>query len=70
MKDESQRKLKGWTRFGVVVAPAAFASVISFFQVGSAWSDAHNFNAGWIGIGIAAGIVALWQFYIVVKGSN
>lgn len=51
----------------VVVIIAAFASVISFFQINSAWADKHHFNTGWLVIGIVAGIVAIISLIKVVK---
>lgn len=42
----------------------AFISIISFFQIDSAWADAHKFNTGWLVIGIVAGVAAvfcLWK---------
>jgi len=56
-------------RFGFIVAPLAFASVISFFQINSYWSDTHHFNGlfGWLGIGIVIGLLAIWQLAIVIK---
>lgn len=43
-----------------IMAAFAFGSVISFFQINSAWADAHNFNGivGWLGIGIVLGVIA------------
>lgn len=51
----------------VVLVIAAFASVISFFQVNSAWADAHNFNTGWIVIGVVTGLVAIGCLIKVAK---
>lgn len=43
----------------------AFISIISFFQIDSAWADAHKFNgiAGWLGIGIVFAIAAIYCLY-------
>lgn len=56
-------------RFALVVAPLAFISIISFFQINSYWSDKHHFNGlfGWLGIGIVTGLLAIWQLYYVIK---
>lgn len=50
----------------------AFASVISFFQIDSYWSDMNNFNGlfGWLGIGIITGLVALYGLYKTAKNSS
>lgn len=47
----------------------AFASVISFFQINSAWADDHKFNGifGWTGLGIVFGLVAVFCLYKVNK---
>lgn len=44
----------------ILTAIFAFISVISFFQVNSAWADAHNFNTGWKVIGAVTGLVAIF----------
>lgn len=56
MKNWSARH---WIRFAAVFA---FASMISFFQIDSAWADDHHFNGafGWLGIGIVTGLVAIY----------
>lgn len=58
-----------WFHFMVVFA---FISVISFFQIDSAWADANNFNGffGWLGIGIVTGCVAIYGLYETVTNSN
>lgn len=50
----------------------AFASVISFFQINSWWSDQNKFNGlfGWLGLGIVFGLVAVFCLSKVVKSSN
>lgn len=48
-----------------VMAIAAFASFISFIQINSAWADAHNFNTGWLVIGIVTALVAIGCLYKV-----
>ena len=52
-----------------LMAIFAFASVISFFQINSAWADEHNFNGilGWLGLGILFGLVAVYCLYKVAK---
>jgi hypothetical protein len=56
----------------IVTAILAFGSVISFFQINSAWADAHDFNGifGWLGIGIVAGLAAIFGLSKVIKNSN
>lgn len=56
--------------FGVMVG-CAFAAAISYFQIGSAWADAHKFNGllGWLGIGIVFSVGALYSLY-KVSGAN
>lgn len=50
----------------------AFGSVISFFQINSAWADRNNFNdlTGWLGIGIILGLMAVYYLFRVVKQSG
>lgn len=43
----------------IITVIFAFISVISFFQINSAWADAHNFNTWWKVIGVVTGIVAI-----------
>lgn len=52
-----------------LMAIFAFASIISFFQINSAWADEHNFNGifGWLGLGILFGLVAVYCLYKVAK---
>lgn len=54
-------------KWWIVTVVSAFASVISFFQVNSAWADAHHFNAGWVFIGIATGLAACYSLYKVSR---
>lgn len=51
----------------VILVVAAFLSVISFFQINSAWADAHNFNTGFILIGIVLALVAIGCLVKVAK---
>ena len=50
----------------------AFASVISFFQINSAWADEHNFNGlfGWLGIGLVSAAIAVFGLVKTVQNSN
>jgi hypothetical protein len=50
----------------------AFISVISFFQIDSAWSDAHKFNGllGWLGIGIVTGLIAIFCLVNTAKAGG
>lgn len=59
-------------KYFIATAVFAFISAISFFQINSYWSDRHHFNGlfGWLGIGIVAGIVAVWFLYQVSRNSN
>lgn len=59
--------MKPSKRFGFIVAPLAFISAISFFQVNSAWADAHHFNTWWKVIGGVFGLLAIWQLIIVAR---
>jgi len=54
------------------MAGFAFASIISFFQINSAWADDHNFNGffGWTGLGIVFGLAAVYCLVQVAKNSN
>lgn len=68
----ANKKWTAWQWF-MVVAVFAFGSIISAFQVNSAWSDAHNFNGlfGWIGVSIVLGLIALYLLIVkVVIKSN
>lgn len=49
-----------------------FASMISFFQINSAWADAHKFNGifGWTGLGIIFGLIAIYSMYQVSKAGS
>jgi drug/metabolite transporter (DMT)-like permease len=55
-----------------VMTLLAFGSVISFFQINSAWADANNANglAGFLGLGILLGIVAIYFLARVIKQSG
>lgn len=55
---------KKWFAAMVVTA---LLSVISFFQINSAWADKNNFNGffGWLGIGIVLGLAAVYCLYKV-----
>lgn len=57
------------TTYWILTVIFAFASFISFIQIGSAWGDAHHFNGiiGWLGIGIVTGLVAIFSLYKVSK---
>jgi drug/metabolite transporter (DMT)-like permease len=50
----------------------AFGSVVAFFQINSAWADANNANgiAGFLGLGILLGIVAVYFLARVIKQSG
>jgi hypothetical protein len=50
------------TKWFLTSGALGFISVISFFQINSYWADTHKFNGifGWLGIGIVAGLAALW----------
>jgi hypothetical protein len=63
-------KLSKAKKWFIVMAILAILSVISFFQVNSAWADEHNFNTGWKIIGGILGIGTLLSFRQVLKSSN
>lgn len=56
----------------IFMAIFAFASVISFFQINSAWADEHNFNGlfGWLGIGLVSAAIAVFGLVKTVQNSN
>jgi hypothetical protein len=58
---------KEWFIFATVFA---FISIISFFQIDSAWADENNFNGlkGWLGIGLASAGVAIFGLFKAKKG--
>lgn len=60
---------KSW--FGLMVV-FAFASVISFFQIDSAWADANKLNGvfGFLGLGILFGLVAIFCLSKVAGNSG
>lgn len=66
--------MKNWgsKQWFIFMTVFAFASVISFFQIDSAWADDHNFNGlfGWLGIGILTGFVAIFGLYKTSQNSN
>lgn len=59
---------KKWYLLMVVFA---FASVISFFQIDSAWADENNFNGfkGFLGLGIVFGFLTIFS-YLKAKQNN
>lgn len=67
MKSEDQRKVKAFDRFKIVAA-LAFASIISFIQLGFPVGEKYPWLFWAMGIGLGA--ECLWQLYIVSKGSN
>lgn len=71
MKDNFWIRFWGNPWMGWLVV-SAFISVVSFFQINSAWADAHHFNGlfGWLGIGIVFGLAAVYCLYKVVTTST
>lgn len=59
--------LNPWYGFMVI---AAFISIISFFQINSAWADKHSFNGKWLVIGIVFALVAIGCLYKANKTSG
>lgn len=53
----------------MVTAAFAFASAISFFNIGSTWADDHNFNGliGFTGTGILSALLAVYSLYRTSK---
>lgn len=63
-------KLTAFKRFGVLVAPSAIISVISFIQLIDPSVFGEKYPAlCWIGGLLFAGMAA-WQLILVIKGSN
>jgi hypothetical protein len=62
-------KSSTWFRISSVLA---FAAMISFFQIDTAWADEHNFNGwlGWKGIGAVLSLVSAGAMWISAKNSN
>lgn len=54
----------------IITVIFAFISVVSFFQVNSAWADAHHFNTGWKVIGAVTGLVAIFCLYKTAKAGG
>jgi hypothetical protein len=63
--------MKNWStkEWFVFTSIFAFASIISFFQIDSYWADQNDFNGiiGWLGIGIATGLVSIFGLYKASK---
>jgi len=53
-----------------VLVIAAFASVISFFNINSAFADAHKVNGLFKIAGIIFGLVAAYSYYMANKLGN
>ena len=51
----------------VVMTIFAFASVISFFQINSAFADKHNANTAFLIGGIVLGLVAVYSLIKTMK---
>jgi len=62
-------KTKQWFAFTAVFA---FASFISFINVGSTFGDEHNFNGilGFTGTGILTGLISVFGLYKSAKKSS
>ena len=62
-------KLNPWF---IATAIFAFASIISFFQIGSYYADKNNFNGvvGFLGIGIVSALIACYCLYKTSKTSK
>lgn len=63
----------GMTPWFVFAAVAAFAGMISYFQVNSAWSDKIGQPKGnriFIGVGVAFTILFIWFMYMAAKTST
>lgn len=69
MKQEEDRKINAFQRFGILVVPSAFASFISFIQLGYPLGEGAWRPVFWA-TGFIFAAVSLWQLYIVSKGSN
>lgn len=54
----------------IAMAVAAFISVVSFFQINSAWADANNFNTWWTVIGVVFGVATIFFGYKANKTST
>jgi hypothetical protein len=63
--------MKNWTtkEWFIVMTIFAFISVISFFQIDSAWADENNFNGidGWLGIGLISAAIAIFAGFEAKK---
>jgi len=68
IKKLNMKKLTQKQWFGVT-AVLAFASAISFFNIGSSWADDHNFNGliGFTGTGILGAVLAVYALYKSTK---
>jgi hypothetical protein len=64
------KKLSPAKKWFAAMVVLAFASVISFFQVDSAWADANNFNTGLKIAGTVLGLGAIFSLFKVTKNSN
>lgn len=65
-------KLSTGKKWHIITGALAITSAISFFQINSYWADKHHFNGvfGWLGIGIALGLGAIYSLYKTTENSN
>lgn len=62
--------LLAFTPYWYALVPTAFASVICFFMVNSAFADKKKFNTGFTVIGVVLGLLAIFFIYMTAKTSN
>jgi hypothetical protein len=55
-----------WITFVV----SSFVSIISFFNISSAWADKANANSALVIIGVVAGLIAIAFFAVAAKESD
>lgn len=58
------------TKWWIITVVAAFASVISFFQVNSYKADLLGLNTLWLVAGIVIGLFAVYSLVKAVKNMN
>ncbi len=66
---------KAWTKYWInpyygFMVVAAFASIISFFQVNSAFADKHHINWLWIVLGVVFALVFVYFGWKANKTSS
>ena len=57
------------TKFWRLSGGLGFASIISFFQINSAFADKHHINGVWIVSGIVCGLASIYCMWVAFQNS-